>query len=65
MYVNDLHIVDSNLSLIKKLKAELASKFKTTDLGPTAHYLGMEVSREDDTITVMQTVYIDQLLDLH
>ena len=65
VYVDDLHIVGPNLSLINELKAQLALKFKTTDLGPTAHYLGMEVSRDDDTITVTQTVYIDQLLETH
>ena len=65
IYVNDLYIVGSDLSLINELKAQLALKFKTTDLGPTAHYLGMEVSRDDDTITVTQTVYIDQLLETH
>ena len=63
VYVDDLHIVRPDLSLINKLKVHLASKFKTTDLGPLANYLRMEISREDDAITVTQTVYIDQLLD--
>ena len=33
-----------------------------TDLGPTSHYLRMEVMRNNNSITVTQTVYIDQLL---
>ena len=65
VYVDDLHIVGPDLSLINKLKAQLALKFKTTDLGSIAHYLEMEVSRDDDTITVTQTVYINQLLETH
>lgn len=36
-----------------------------TDLGPTAHYLGVEETRSDDTITATRTVYIDQLLAAH
>ena len=44
VYIDDLYIVGPDLSFINKLKAQLASKFKTTDLGPIAHYLGMEVS---------------------
>lgn len=36
-----------------------------TDFGPTSHYLGMEVMRNNNTITVTQTVYIDQLLAAH
>ncbi len=44
------------------LKADLASWSKMTDLGPIAHYLGMEVTSTNTSITVIQTVYIDQLL---
>ncbi len=65
VYPDDLQIVGLDLFLINNLKAELTSMFKTTDLGPKQHYLGMEVSREDDAITVTQTVCIDQLLDTH
>lgn len=65
VYIDDLHIVAPDLSLINELKAQLASKFKTTNLGATAYYLEMKVSREEDIIIVMQTVYIDQLLETH
>lgn len=61
VYVDDLHIVGPDLPLIVELKNQLAAKFKTTDLGPTAHYLGVEVLHKGNTITVTQTVYIDQL----
>lgn len=60
-----MHIVGPDLSLINELKAQLASRFKTTDLGPTAHYLGMEVFQDKEIITVTQTVYIDQLLETY
>lgn len=65
VYVDDLQIVGPDLKIIEKLKADLASRFKMTDLGPTAHYLGMEVTRTDTSITITQTVYIDQLLAGH
>ena len=52
VYVNDLQNVGPDLSLINELKAQLALKFKTIDLGPTANYLEMKVSRDSDTITV-------------
>lgn len=61
VYVDNLHIVGPDLSFIVKLKKQLASKFKTTDLGPTFYYLGMEILHENDTITITQTVYINQL----
>ena len=36
-----------------------------TDLGPTTYYLGMEVTRTNDSITVIQMVNIDKLLASH
>lgn len=56
VYVDDLHIVGPDLSLINKLKAQLASRFKTTNLGPTANYLGIEIFRDKEIITVTETV---------
>lgn len=34
VYVDDLQIVGPDLNRIQKLKADLASRFKMTDLGP-------------------------------
>ncbi len=65
VHVDDLHIFRPDLPFIVELKKQLAAKFKTTDLGPTFHYLGMEVLHKDQTITVIQTVYIDQLLPVY
>lgn len=47
------------------MKNQLAAKFKTMDLGPTSHYLRMEVLHKGNTITATQTVYIDKLLAAH
>ena len=62
VYVNNLYIVRPDLPLIVKLKNKLIIKFKTTNLGPTSHYLRMEVLHNNHTITVIQIVYINQLL---
>ena len=62
VYVDDLQIVGPDLKLINRLKTDLASRFKMTDFGSTSHYLGMEVMQNKNTITVTQTMYIDQLL---
>lgn len=34
-------------------------------MGPASHYLSIEISQKDDTIIVMQTIYINQLLNSH
>lgn len=65
VYIDDLQIVGPDLELINCLKTDLTSRFMMTDLGPTSHYLGMEVMRRNDIITIMQIVYIDQLLVIH
>lgn len=62
IYINDLHIMRPDFSLIVWLKKKLATKFKTTDLGSISDYLSMKVLRKENTITLTQTVYIDQLL---
>ncbi len=61
VHVDDVHTVRPDLSLIVELKKQPVAKFKRTDLGPTFHYLGMEVLHKNHTITVVQTVHIDQL----
>lgn len=33
-----------------------------TNLGPTAHYLGMEIIYINTSITIIQTIYINQFL---
>ena len=43
VYIGNLRIVDLNLFLINELEMQLAPKFKTTDLGLTADYLGRKV----------------------
>lgn len=54
-----------NFKLIKKLKADLASQFKITDLSPITYYLRIKVTYIDISITVTQTVYINQFLASH
>ncbi len=56
VYIDDLLIVGLDIPLISKLKTQLASKFKTTELDLNAHYLKIEVSQEDKAITVTQTI---------
>ncbi len=59
VYVDDLQIVGPDHILINRLKTDLVSRFKKTDRGLTSHYLGMEVMRNNNTITMTQIVYID------
>lgn len=65
LYVDNLQIVGPNLNFINCFKTDLALFFKMTDLGSTSHYLRMKVMRNNNTIIVTQTVYINLLLAVH
>ena len=63
VYVNNIHLIGPDLSLMEEMMSKLSSKFKMTDIGKTSHYLGIGVYRNWDVgiFTVTQTAYIDQL----
>ena len=65
VYVDDLLIIGADMSRIDKVKAELKSTFKMTDLGPASHYLGMEIRRDRGrrTLTLLQTTYLETVLE--
>jgi hypothetical protein len=46
VYINDLLIIEADMSCINKIKAELKSTFKMTDLDSTLHYLNMKIRRD-------------------
>ena len=64
VYVDDLLIVGPSKTEIQALKAALNGKFKMTDLGPCAYYLGMEVSRDRcrRVLRLSQRGYVEKVL---
>lgn len=45
IYVDDLLITSSNLSLIEHVRFDLQTRFKMKDLGELIYFLGIEFSR--------------------
>ena len=66
-YVDDLLLIGPNLDHIIELKKMLSDEFLMTDLGPVAHYLGVQVSRDryNRTLTMTQTPYLIKVLGDH
>ena len=66
-YVDDLVITGNCPRLIKDFKADLAKRFKITDMGELKWILGMEVTRDRKkrTLTLHQRKYIKDILDLY
>lgn len=49
-YVDDLLVAGTHLHDIQPLKSQLLSEFTIKDLGPLTYFLGIEVTRNKDSI---------------
>jgi hypothetical protein len=63
IYVDDLIILASNVSILKWLKSRLEEEFEMSDLGELHYCLGVEFERDraNRTITVSQSKYIEEV----
>jgi len=65
IYVDNLLIIEADMSRIDKIKTEFKSTFKITDLDSTLHYLDMKIRRDKErrTLTLLQTIYLKTVLE--
>lgn len=64
VYVDDMIIGSSDLSLIRKTEEDLNQEFEVKGLGDIKCYLGVEVERVDGIFHIHQSNYINQTLKL-
>ena len=64
VYVDDILITGSNLSLITQLKHHLHRSFHTNDLGPIQKYLGVQFDKDSTGLHMHQTTYTLSILNL-
>ncbi|XP_023729900.1 secreted RxLR effector protein 161-like [Lactuca sativa] len=62
IYVDDLFVTSTNLSMIKRFKLEMSTNFEMSDLGRLTYYLGIEVKQEELGITINQEAYAQRIL---
>ncbi|XP_074335810.1 retrovirus-related Pol polyprotein from transposon RE1 isoform X1 [Apium graveolens] len=62
VYVDDIVITGNNMEEISCLKKLLATKFEIKDLGPLKYFLGMEVARSREGLSISQRKYVLDLL---
>ncbi|GKC09196.1 zinc finger, CCHC-type containing protein [Tanacetum coccineum] len=62
VYVDDLIITGTPKKEIDKFKDQMEEKFKMSDLGLLAYYLGIEVTQTGGDISIKQTAYANKIL---
>nr|GEV88543.1 zinc finger, CCHC-type [Tanacetum cinerariifolium] len=62
VYVDDLIITGTPKKQINKFKAQMEEKFKMSDLGLLAYYLGIEVTQIIGDISIKQSAYANKIL---
>ena len=65
LYVNDITILGSSLDKINDLKKSLSSRYEMTDLGEIQSYLGVNITRDraSRTMVINQTDYIESVVE--
>lgn len=63
VYVDDIILIGDDKDEMNRLKKCMALEFDIKDLGPLRYFLGMEVARSKEGITISQGKYILDLLE--
>lgn len=63
IYVDDLLITGTDMSLISQFKEQMSSKFEMSDMGKLSYYLGIEVKQEAEFIELKQSGYARKVLE--
>ena len=62
VYVDDINIASNDTNLLNDTKTILSSRFKISDLGPIHHMLGLQVTRNPESISINQSRYTHSIL---
>lgn len=62
VYVDDILIASTDDDMVNELKTRLSTAFKLRDLGAPKYFLGLEIARSAEGISVCQRKYVLDLL---
>ena len=62
VWVDDLLLFATSDDLMNKMKKEIQSEWEVTDMGELAKIIGIEITKSDNSITISQEKYIDNIL---
>ncbi|KAL8117931.1 hypothetical protein AgCh_015718 [Apium graveolens] len=63
VYVDDLLVTGTSVSIIQDFKAKMSSRFEMSYLGRLSYYLGIEVEQGADYIELKQAAYAKKILE--
>ena len=63
VYVDDIIIASNDDDSVSHLKEGLRKSFKLRDLGPLRYFLGLEIARSKEGISICQYKYVLELLE--
>ncbi|XP_042980164.1 uncharacterized mitochondrial protein AtMg00810-like [Carya illinoinensis] len=63
VYVDDILLASNDMLTVEAIKIDLNNQFKLKDLGPVKYFLGMEVARTKQGISIYQRKHALELLD--
>ena len=63
VYVDDIIIASNDDNSVTQLKEDLNKSFKLSDLGPLCYFLGLEIARSKEGISICQHKYALELLE--
>ena len=61
LYVDDLIITRSSISMIQSVQQALREQFEMTDLGLLHYFLGLQVVQSLDGIAILQQKYASEI----
>ena len=62
MWVDNLLLFTTMIRLMNKMKANIKAEWEVTDLGEPSKIVGIEITIDNDLITISQSKYIESIL---
>ena len=62
IWVDDLLLFATTTKLMSKMKSDIKAEWEVTDLGEPSKIVGIEITTNEDSITISQSKYIESIL---
>ena len=63
LYVDDILVAGSNLEEVNRIKQQFTKRYEMKDLGELNYYLGMKITKTEESIKLDQSGYVRDILE--